>query len=149
GPKHTRALLTRFFRDPDRAPPGSPPSDIHPAFEAWKRLADRRQWQRLIHSMLHRTGLLYPENLEAAGDRRAMDFIHVGQNLVREALRDNLSLAALVQRFKEWRKERPDPDEERNLHREDSESRKVAIMTMHTSKGLEFPVVFLAGLAGG
>jgi exodeoxyribonuclease V beta subunit len=145
--KHARALLTRFFRAAGDPAPTAPPADVHPAFDAWKRFADRRQWQRLFQAMLYQTGLLYRESLEPDGERRVMDFMHVGQNLVREALKENLSLTALAQRLREWKEETPDAEEERHLHREDSERRKVAVMTMHTSKGLEFPVVFVAGLS--
>jgi exodeoxyribonuclease V beta subunit len=146
--KHARALLTRFFRAPADPPPAGLPSQVHPAFEGWSRLAQGRKWQRLFHSLLYGTGLLNREALESDGERRVMDFLHLAQNLTQEALRDNLSLAALTQRLGELREEIADGEEERHLHREDSESRKVILMTMHTSKGLEFPVVFLAGLSG-
>lgn len=144
---HARALLTRFFRAPEDPLPHAPPSDIHPSFERWRRLADQRKWQRLIHAMLYDTGLVYRESLEPDGERRVMDFQHLGQNLVRDALKENLSLGALVERLKEGYAELPDEEDERHLHREDSESRKVALMTMHKSKGLEFPIVFLAALS--
>lgn len=146
--RHARALLTHFFRTPGSAALGAPPAEVHPAFEGWLELAARRRWQRLFHELLYGTGLLYRECLDGDGDRRVMDFLHVGQNLVQEALRENLSLAALAQRLRDLRLETPDAEDERHLHREDSESRKVAVMTYHISKGLEFPVVFLAGMAG-
>ena len=144
--KHARALLTRFFRAEGDPVPGAPPGDLHPVFESWRRLADQRKWQRLIRGMLYDTGLLYRESLQPDGERRVMDFLHLGQNLVRDALKENLSLQALVQRLREGYSEIPDEEDERHLHREDSESRKVALMTMHKSKGLEFPVVFIAAL---
>jgi exodeoxyribonuclease V beta subunit len=146
--KHARALLTRFFRADGDAPPARAPESPHPLFEEWTRLAGRRRWQRLFHSLLYKTGLLYRESLREDGDRRIMDFIHIGQNLVREALSKNLSLPALVLRLRDLRAAPPGADEDVDMHREESEGGKVVLMTMHVSKGLEFPVVFLACFSG-
>lgn len=146
--KHARAMLTRFFRSEDVPTLSAPPAEVHPSFEAWTGFAERRQWQRLFHDLLYGTGILYRESLDGDGDRLVMDCQHVAQNLVQEALRENLSLGALVQRLRDLRREVPDAEDDRHLHREDSESRKVALMTYHISKGLEFPVVFLGGMGG-
>jgi exodeoxyribonuclease V beta subunit len=149
--KHARALLTRFFRAPGDPPPDRPPETPHPLFEEWLRLAARRRWQKLFHSLQYRSGLLYRESLGEEPDRRIMDFIHVGQNLVQEAIRENLNLGALVQRLKDLRAAAPGAsgtDEDADMHREESEGGKVVLMTMHVSKGLEFPVVFLANFSG-
>ncbi|MEO7426974.1 MAG: UvrD-helicase domain-containing protein, partial [Fibrobacteria bacterium] len=146
--KHARARLTRFFRAEGDAPPARPPDSPHPLFEEWLRLAERRRWARLFHSLQYRSGLLYRESFHEDADRRIMDFTHIGQNLVQEALRENLGLAGLVQRLKELRAAPPGIDEETDMHREESEGGKVVLMTMHVSKGLEFPVVFLASFSG-
>ena len=146
--KHARARLTRFFRAPGGAPLAHPPDAPHPLFEEWIRLAGQRRWQRLFHSLQYRSGLLYRESFHEDADRRLMDFTHIGQNLVQEALRENLGLAGLVQRLKDLRAAAPGGDEETDMHREESEGGKVVLMTMHVSKGLEFPVVFLASFSG-
>lgn len=148
--KHARALLTRFFRAPGDPPPDRPPETPHPLFEDWLRLASRRRWQKLFHSLQYRSGLLYRETLGEEPDRRIMDFIHVGQNLVQEAIRENLNLGALVQRLKDLRAApgASGADDDADMHREESEGGKVVLMTMHVSKGLEFPVVFLANFSG-
>lgn len=145
--KHALALLTRFFRATGDAPPAGPPAGTHPWFDEWSRLADRREWQRLFHSLLYRTGLLHRESLEEDGDRRIMDFLHIAQNLVIEALAGGHSLPALVQRLRDLRAG-TGGEEEEDLHREESEGGKVVLMTMHGSKGLEFPVVLLAAFSG-
>ncbi|MDB5105117.1 MAG: recB [Fibrobacteres bacterium] len=146
--RHARALLTRFFRADGDAPPERPPESTHPLFEEWTRLAGRRRWQRLFHSLLYRTGLLYRESLHEDGDRRIMDFTHIGQNMVQEAIGQNLGLSALVQRLRDLRAAPAGADEDADMHREESEGGKVVLMTMHVSKGLEFPVVFLASFSG-
>ena len=147
GSKQALALLTRFFRAPGDPPSTPAPGGAHPRFEEWARLAAGRQWQRLFHSLLYRTGLLYRESLEEDGDRRIMDLVHIAQNLVLEALREDYTLAGLVQRLRDLRSQAPG-EEEQDGQREDSEGGKVVLMTLHSSKGLEFPVVFLAAMSG-
>ena len=146
--KHAKALLSRFFRSNGDNLPSRAPEDPHPMFEKWGLLAHRRRWQGLFHSLFYDTGLLYRESLEQDGDRRIMDFLHIGENLTQEALSQNLSLSSLVQKLRDLRAARADMDEDQDLHREDSEGGKILIMTMHKSKGLEFPVVFLAAFSG-
>ena len=144
-----RALLTRFFRASGDAPLPGLPESIHPLFEEWTRLAERRRWQRLFHSLWFRTGILYRESLEPDGDRRIMDLIHVGQNLVRDALARNLGINGVAQSLRDLRLAPVSGEDEQDMHREDSEGGKVKLMTMHVSKGLEFPVVFLAASSAG
>jgi exodeoxyribonuclease V beta subunit len=146
--KHARALLTRFFRAEGDPPPARPPASPHPLFEEWLRLAARRRWQRLFHSLLHKSGLLYRECFRPDADRAIMDYTHIGQNLVQEAIRENLGLPALVQRLRDLRAAPAGADEDADMRREASEGGKVTLMTMHVSKGLEFPVVFLASWSG-
>lgn len=146
--KHARALLTRFLRAEGDPPPSRPPAAPHPLFEAWLRLAARRRWQRLFHSLLNKSGLLYRECFRPDADRSLMDFTHIGQNLVQEALRENLGLPGLVQRLRDLRAAPAGAEEDADMRREASEGGKVTLMTMHVSKGLEFPVVFLASWSG-
>ncbi len=147
--KHARALLTRFFRYAGVAPAQGLPENTHPFFESWSQWAERKHWQRLFHAMLYRTGILYRASLEPDGDRVIMDFQHIGQNLVQEALSQSLDLAGLVRTLRELRLGTALTEDEQDFHREDSEGHKVSLMTMHVSKGLEFPVVFLASTSRG
>lgn len=146
--KHARALLTRFLRAEGDPPPARPPASPHPLFEEWQRLAARRRWQRLFHSLLYKSGILYRECFRADADRGIMDLTHIGQNLVQEAIRENLGLPGLVQRLRDLRAAPAGAEEEADMRRESSEGGKVTLMTMHVSKGLEFPVVFLASWSG-
>src|SRR6185369_7875175 len=105
------ALLTRFLRAEGDPPPESAPSDVHPRFEGWIRMAHAGEWQRLVQALLYDSGLLYREAIEPEGERRVMDFIHLGQNIVREALRENFPLEGLVAWLRQLRAEKPDPEE--------------------------------------
>ncbi len=145
--KYARGLLTAFFR---------PPGDLHvdipstppPQLETWLGWAQAGKWQKLFHALRFDSGLFYRLSLEEDGDRRIMDFDQVAENLVLEALAKNLDLSGLVDRLRELRQSGTAEDEEADMHREESEGGKVSLMTMHVSKGLEFPVVFLASFSG-
>ncbi len=77
------------------------------------------------------------------GERQLTDLRHVGEALHRIALDGQLGLSALA----EWLRHRiceagADADEERT-RRLESDADAVQVITVHRSKGLEFPVVYL------
>ncbi|HET7689457.1 MAG TPA: UvrD-helicase domain-containing protein [Nocardioidaceae bacterium] len=79
---------------------------------------------------------------EEGGERLLTDLRHIGQMLHAEVTRKGLRAAALVG----WLRERiadaaVDLDQERS-RRLDSDAKAVQVTTVHTAKGLEFPVVY-------
>ncbi len=89
--------------------------------------------QRLAARLLCRTD----------GERLLTDLRHVAESLHAAALDDQLGLAGLIT----WLRERVteaavDPDAERS-RRLDTDAAAVQVATVHTSKGLEFPVVLV------
>ena len=80
---------------------------------------------------------------EVDGERRLTDLRHLGQGLQAAVVDEGLGLAALV----EWLRRRRaqsgiDQDTER-IRRLDSDAAAVQVLTLHVSKGLQFPVVYL------
>lgn len=75
------------------------------------------------------------------GYRRMTDLRHVAHLLHEVALRERLGLSGLVQ----WlRRKRAETGESAELTRRlDSDAKAVQVLTIHASKGLEFPVVHL------
>jgi exodeoxyribonuclease V beta subunit len=77
------------------------------------------------------------------GERRLTDLRHVGEALHAAAMADQLGLTACL----EWLRRRVDEsDEDSALERSrrlDSDAAAVQVVTVHASKGLEFPIVLV------
>lgn len=85
----------------------------------------------------------------ADGERRLTNLLQLGEAL-QEADARALGLHGLVDALRR-RIAEADPDDETQQLRLESDARRVQIMTLHKSKGLEFPLVFLpfAGIGKG
>ncbi len=77
------------------------------------------------------------------GERQLTDLRHLGQVLHRAAVEQSLGLSALVAWLTE-RVEEPDASgQSERSRRLESDAAAVQIVTVHASKGLEFPIVYL------
>lgn len=75
------------------------------------------------------------------GERRMTNYLQLGEQL-QEAAARTLGLHGLL----DWLQARianADPDDETQLLRLESDARRVQIVTLHKSKGLEYPLVYL------
>lgn len=111
----------------------------------WRDAAAVRDWARLFHSIMHDTGVLIDTAMELGGDRRIATFLQIKEDLETVAIAQNMDILTLWRHVSFRIHESIWEDEQTRLHRLETEQPVVRIMTMHMSKGLQFPVVFIAG----
>jgi len=144
-----KALLTRFFnisiqalwRYEDLLPD-------HPArrlFQTWQEYGRHRQWPKLFDSIVKDTGILYRDAGEIDADRRITNFEQVIQYLEMQIDSRNLDITGLSEHLDMLRTRSIRIDRDADLYRLETDAPTVQIMTIHAAKGMEFPVVFLAG----
>ena len=114
---------------------------------AWKALADEREFDRLFESLVSETAIQRREIFFATGERALTNYLHLLEVLLEQARDGHPTLAELVRGLSQLIDKTRAPLDvlEGNVQRIESERRAVQVMTMHKAKGLEAPVVFLAG----
>ena len=142
-----KALLTRFFgiRAEDLARGEEPASD-HPArqlYEHWLDAADARHWSALFQSMLEKGGLTIKAMQDPDAEQGLAGLKLAVATLEQIGHGENRDLLGLIDYIRGKRQEKESTDAEPAPV--DPHDNRVQIMTIHASKGLEFPIVFLAG----
>jgi exodeoxyribonuclease V beta subunit len=144
------AWLTPFFGLPlsvlDRArdlPPGHP---LVARLLGWKALADVRDFDGLFESLLADSGVVRREIFFGRGERTVTNLQHLVEILTERAQGGRKSVDDLVTELVGLRtRTRATLDIEGNIQRLEGDRPAVQIMTIHKAKGLEAPVVFIAG----
>ncbi|GAB3703839.1 UvrD-helicase domain-containing protein [Mariniluteicoccus flavus] len=108
---------------------------------SWARVLDLHGVAALMEAMTE-AGLAVRLLEQPDGDRRWTDLRHVAQALHAARTRDRLGTAGLVEWLTDRRREAATAGDERT-RRLETDAQAVSIMTVHRSKGLEFPVVLL------
>jgi exodeoxyribonuclease V beta subunit len=118
---------------------------------AWQQYLSRFQeynylWQnfgfiQMYHAILLKeqvqTRLLnYPD-----GERRLTNILHTGEILQQLTIKQQLSMGGVCQWLSQQRQQ-PEIDNEEQQLRLESDEKRVKIVTIHKSKGLEYPIVF-------
>jgi exodeoxyribonuclease V beta subunit len=143
------ALLTPFFGVPlpvlqDRSylPPGHSAMNL---LSDWQALALHRKWPQLFHALLEQSGLVYRRAAGIHWQREITNYQQITSYLHREAHQRNWDLWQLIADLENRREHSLSAREDMDVHQIESDLSKVQIITMHSSKGLQFPVVFVAG----
>jgi exodeoxyribonuclease V beta subunit len=142
-----KALLTRFYRirPEDLASCEELPYN-HAArelFSRWRELAEQRRWAELFGSLLEDTGVLFVDPEAPEAERSLANYRHIFLTLQQAAYAKDLDLFGLLDVLRELR--RQVGNDETDLQPMETDQPKVKILTIHAAKGLEYPVVFLAG----
>ena len=148
--RRANAWLTRFFDLPlpdiDRARDLPPSHPFVSRLSTWKALADARDYDRLFEAIVVDSGVLRREIFFGDGERELTNYLHIFELLVEHTRQSRVVLTDLVHLLSGLiDKTRLPIDMEGNVQRLESDRRAVQIMTIHKAKGLEAPVVFLAG----
>lgn len=107
----------------------------------WSKLLEERNWLKLFYTILEDTKFLYRYFALPDFERKIANWEHIIEILVEIATKKQLGVLEL---YKEFINLKLNSDEEYSLRLESDED-KIHLMTIHKSKGLEFPVVFISG----
>jgi exodeoxyribonuclease V beta subunit len=148
--KRFSAWLTPFFGLPlsaiERARDLPPSQPLVARLLAWKALADGRDFGRLFESILRDSGIVRREIFFGRGERALTNLQHLIEFLTERAQGGHKTVDDLVSELAGLRtRTRATLDIEGNVQRLEGDRPAVQIMTIHKAKGLEAPVVFVAG----
>ncbi len=148
--RRVAAWLTPFFGLPlaevERARGLSAAHPLLARLYVWKGLADARDFDRLFQSVVRDSGFVRREIFFAEGERDLTNTLHLLEVLTERARGGRATLRDLVQELSGLiAKTRLPLDIEGNMQRLESDRSAVQIMTIHKAKGLEAPLVFVAG----
>ena len=120
---------------------------MHRRLHGWARLLRVRGVASLAEAITLVESIPARVLAEADGERRLTDLRHVGQLLHAAATTEQLGTTALAQwlrrRVAEAEQDTSDEDRSRRL---ESDAEAVQVLTIHRSKGLEFPIVYCPDL---
>lgn len=144
-----KALLTPFFNltvhDLSDFHGLSANHPINQVLSHWHHLAISKNWGALFQSMTESSGILFRESVNDAWERAETNYRQVFDYLETYVYEKNLDFVGMVSHLGRLIENEEPPFTGADIHQIDTISKKVQVMTMHVSKGLEFPVVFIAG----
>jgi exodeoxyribonuclease V beta subunit len=125
-------------------------AELHRRLHAWARLLRTRGVAALAETVTLVEGL--PERMLRLqeGERRLTDLRHVAQLLHGAAMAEHAGVTALTQWLRRQIAEAgSDTNDEERSRRLESDAEAVQVLTIHRSKGLEFPIVLFPFLWEG
>ena len=112
--------------------------DILNNFYRYHNLWAQYGFMRMFRSFMNQEGVRLRLLSLADGERRVTNLLHIAELLHRTEVEKKLGMEGLMEWLSE-RRENPDSEEELRLETDDD---AVRLVTIHSSKGLEYPVVF-------
>ncbi len=143
------ALLTPFFawdyEDLGQTHGLAPTHPVSELFEIWNHWLSTGHFNRFFQSVLQDTGFKLKNCLNLDFEESLSAYLQIMDSLRSLYIRENWDAHGLLQGLISLREKIRTRAEDEDSYAISSDNPGVSIMTMHMSKGLEFPVVFLAG----
>ena len=112
--------------------------------DIWQELVSKKEWSKLFESVMNDTLLAHPSKDNSDFDRSWAATRQILDKLLECVGRKAQTIDEFADVLRSWRQDDKRAGEDGALRRKESEADRVQIMTMHVSKGLEYPVVFIA-----
>ncbi|MBR4615154.1 MAG: ATP-binding domain-containing protein, partial [Kiritimatiellae bacterium] len=118
--------------------------DFSRRLDIWQELVSKKEWSKLFESVMNDTLLAHPSKDDPDFDRSWAATRQILDKLLECVGRKAQTIDEFADVLRSWRQDDKRAGEDGALRRKESEADRVQIMTMHVSKGLEYPVVFIA-----
>ncbi len=116
---------------------------VHTKLHRWGGVLRRRGVASLLETVTLTEGLPGRILTRVDGERQLTDLRHLGQLLHAVAITDQMGVTALTAWLRQRiREAAEDTDNEERSRRLESDAEAVQVLTIHRSKGLEFPIVY-------
>lgn len=144
----SEALFTRFFDIPIENVTDekydSPTCDERKALIEWQMLAEDRKWAKLLESIFEKTQI--EKRLSGLDNLQTLSkFRQIGEYIVEYLYKNDSSLDGVSRHLSRLVTRTEGADDEGSLVARGTDFDCVQLMSIHASKGLEFPVVIAAG----
>ncbi len=151
--RRSKAWLTPFFGlsldEVSRAHALGDESEYVARLRQWSEHAARRDFRTLFTALVDESGLARRVAFLGHGEAALANTLRVLDLLLDEARRRHATLGELIERLRAYRAGLASPPmQDADIQPVETDQPAVQIMTMHASKGLEAPVVFLIGGTG-
>lgn len=144
----SEALFTKFFGVPFESVKDekydSPTCKERKSMIEWQNLAEKRKWARLLESIFEKTQI--EKRLSGLDNLQSLSkFRQIGEYIVDYLYKNDFSLEGVSKHLSRLAASTEGADDEGSLVARGTDFDCVQLMSIHASKGLEFPVVIAAG----
>jgi len=116
--------------------------EILEQFSEWHRKWQDHGFAPMFRSVMKQANISQHVITYSDGERRLTNLLHLGELLQQESQQQKKGMQGLIKWLSRKRKEDENTGREEEQMRLESDEELIKIVTMHRSKGLEYPIVF-------